>query len=79
MPKHRRVAAFSRKDRMITAHIHADLIAAFLGEDDPCYGACQCAACRASGPRLDSYNRTAYDRVRAMPEITKVNPASDAS
>jgi len=78
MPKYRRVAALSRKDRMITAHIHADLIAAFLGEDESSYGECQCAACRASGPRLDPYERTMYDRVRAMPEITKVNPASDA-
>ncbi len=29
---------------MSTAHIHAELIAAFLGEDEPCYGQCQCAA-----------------------------------
>jgi hypothetical protein len=34
--------------RMITADIHAELIAAFLGDDEPCYGECQCAACRAS-------------------------------
>jgi hypothetical protein len=31
---------------MITAHIHAELIAAFLGDDEPCYGECQCSACR---------------------------------
>jgi hypothetical protein len=63
---------------MITAHIHADLIAAFLGDDEPSYGECQCTACRISGPRFDPHERTMYVRVRAMPEITKVNPASDA-
>ena len=33
---------------MITADIHAELIAAFLGDDEPCYGECQCASCLAS-------------------------------
>jgi len=33
---------------MITADIHAELIAAFLGDDEPRYGECQCAECRAS-------------------------------
>jgi len=32
---------------MITVHTHAKLIAAFLGDDEPCYGECQCATCRA--------------------------------
>jgi len=36
--------------RMFTAHIHAELIAAFFGDDEPCYGECQCAPCRASFP-----------------------------
>jgi hypothetical protein len=35
---------------MFTAHIHAELIAAFFGDDEPCYGECQCAPCRASFP-----------------------------
>jgi hypothetical protein len=35
---------------MITVHIHAQLIAAFLGNDEPCYGECQCAPCRAWPP-----------------------------
>ncbi len=35
---------------MITAHIHAELIAAFLGDDEPCYGECRCAPCLASRP-----------------------------
>jgi hypothetical protein len=35
---------------MITAHIHAELIAALFGDDEPCYGECQCVPCRASFP-----------------------------
>ena len=35
---------------MITVHNHAKLIAAFLGDDEPCYGECQCASCRAWPP-----------------------------
>ena len=35
---------------MITAHIHAELIAAFLGDDEPCYGECRCGPCLASRP-----------------------------
>jgi hypothetical protein len=42
---------------MITAQIHAELIAAFLDDDEPCYGECQCAACRAS-----AYARAATNR-----------------
>jgi hypothetical protein len=42
---------------MITADIHAELIAAFLGDDEPCYGECQCAECRASLRRVNSYER----------------------
>ena len=64
---------------MITAHIHADLIAAFLGEDEPCYGAVPVRRRVRHQDRGWIYDRTMYDRVRAMPEITKVNPASDAS
>jgi hypothetical protein len=37
---------------MTTAHIHAELIAAFLGDDEPCYGECQCVPCRASRPEV---------------------------
>ncbi len=51
---------------MITAHIHAELIAAYLGDDEPCYGECRCAACQASGPRLNPYARTVYDREGAF-------------
>jgi hypothetical protein len=40
---------------MITAHIHAELIAAFLGDDEPRYGECQCGPCRASRPGPDPY------------------------
>jgi hypothetical protein len=35
---------------MITVDNHAKLIAAFLGADEPCYGECQCASCRAWPP-----------------------------
>lgn len=39
---------------MITPDIHAELIAAFLGDDEPRYGECRCASClgprRGSGP-----------------------------
>lgn len=35
---------------MNTIDIHAELIAAFLGDDEPSYGQCQCAPCRASRP-----------------------------
>ena len=35
---------------MTTVRIHAELIAAFLGDDEPCYGECQCAPCRDSAP-----------------------------
>jgi hypothetical protein len=42
---------------MITAHIHAELIASFLGDDEPLYGACQCTACRVSDPGLNPYER----------------------
>ena len=52
--------------RMITADIHAELIAAFLGDDEPCYGECRCASCQASGPRLNPYARTVYDREGAF-------------
>jgi hypothetical protein len=45
---------------MITAHIHAELIAAFLGDDEPRYGECQCGPCRASRPRPDSYELTMF-------------------
>jgi hypothetical protein len=63
---------------MTTPHIHAELIAAFLGDDEPCYGECQCAACRATGPRSNTYERTMYNRAGATPAIAKVNPASQA-
>jgi hypothetical protein len=43
---------------MITADIHAELIAAFFGDDERCYGECQCAACRASLPRSNPFDRT---------------------
>jgi len=33
---------------MFTVDIHARLIAAFLGDDEPCYGQCQCVPCRTS-------------------------------
>jgi hypothetical protein len=46
-----------RGQRMITAHIHAELIAAFLGDDEPRYGECQCAPCRTSRPRSDLSER----------------------
>ena len=55
---------------MITAHIHAELIAAYLGDDEPCYGECRCAACQASGPRLSPYARTVYDREGAISGMT---------
>jgi hypothetical protein len=42
---------------MITADIHAELIAAFFGDDEPCYGECQCAACRASLRRSNPCER----------------------
>ncbi len=48
----------SKGRRMITADIHAELIAAFFGDDERCYGECQCAACRASLPRSNPFDRT---------------------
>jgi hypothetical protein len=33
---------------MTTARIHAELIAAFFGDDKPSFGKCQCAPCQAS-------------------------------
>ena len=53
---------------MITADIHAELIAAFLGDDEPCYGECQCAACRALLPLSNPYERTIYLRGAAVPD-----------
>jgi hypothetical protein len=50
---------------MITADIHAELIAAFLGDDEPCYGECQCAACRASLELSSPGERTASFRAAA--------------
>ena len=58
----------SKGHRMITADIHAELIAAFLGDDEPCYGECQCAACRALLPRSNPYERTIYLRAAAVPD-----------
>jgi hypothetical protein len=52
---------------MITADIHAELIAAFLGDDEPCYGECQCAACRASLGRSNPSKRTVYFRAASVP------------
>jgi hypothetical protein len=46
---------------MITADIHAELIAAFLGDDEPCYGECQCAPCRTARPRSNGYARSALE------------------
>jgi hypothetical protein len=45
---------------MITADIHAELIAAFLGDDEPCYGECQCAACRTPLESSNPTRRTVY-------------------
>lgn len=53
------------RNRMLTAHIHAKLIAAFLGDDEPCYGQCQCVSCRASFPTLSLKG----DRVRDYPGV----------
>jgi hypothetical protein len=35
---------------MNTPLIHAELIAAFFGDDEPNYGECQCVPCRAAFP-----------------------------
>ena len=43
---------------MSTARIHAELIAAFLGDDEPSYGACQCATCWSSRPAAHSFEVT---------------------
>jgi hypothetical protein len=44
---------------MTTAQIHAELIAAFLDDDEPRYGECQCAPCRALRPGSDPHGRAA--------------------
>jgi hypothetical protein len=62
---------------MITAHIHAELIAAFFGDDEPCYGECQCAACRASLPRSNLHWRAAYAPGGPVPAPAKGYPASE--
>jgi hypothetical protein len=46
---------------MITVDIHAELIAAFLGDDEPRYGECQCASCLASRWGLSRYGRIVQD------------------
>ena len=55
---------------MVTADIHAELIAAFLGEDEPCYDACQCAACRPwrrrGTRRKAEWGNPGYDRRRSQ-------------
>jgi hypothetical protein len=52
---------------MITADIHAELIAAFLGDDEPCYGECQCAACQASLRQSNPGKRTVSFGAAAAP------------
>jgi len=54
---------------MITADIHAELIAAFFGDDEPCYGQCQCAACgeaRTSTHRSSALRLHRTDRATAL-------------
>jgi hypothetical protein len=63
---------------MITADIHAELIAAFLGDDEPCYGECRCAACQTSEPWSNPYARTIYDRESVLAGITGMYSASEA-
>ena len=46
---------------MITADIHAELIAAFLGDEEPCYGECQCASCLTSRWGLSRHGRIVQD------------------
>jgi len=43
---------------MITADIHAELIAAFLGDDEPRYGECQCVSCLATRGGSSPYGRS---------------------
>jgi hypothetical protein len=52
---------------MITADIHAELIAAFLGDDEPCYGECRCAACQTSVRQPNLSERTVYFRAASVP------------
>ena len=60
---------------MTTAHIHAELIAAFLGDDEPRYGECRCAPCLAALPKL--YERTMPRGAATMsgPGTHNPNPA----
>ncbi len=64
---------------MITAHIHAELIAAFLGDDEPCYGECRCGPCLASRP--NPYERTMPRGAGApsQPGILSADPLSRSS
>ncbi len=61
---------------MITAHIHAELIAAFLGDDEPCYGECRCAPCIAARP--NPYEGTMPRRAATLPRpgILSADPVS---
>jgi hypothetical protein len=52
---------------MVTAHIHAELIAAFLGDDIPRYDECQCAACRGVQPKLSSSERIPSVQIGTSP------------
>jgi hypothetical protein len=58
---------------MITADIHAELIAAFLGDDEPRYGECRCASCL--GPRRGSAPCERTIRQGAASASSSVSPA----
>ncbi len=58
---------------MITADIHAELIAAFLGDDEPRYGECRCASCL--GPHRGSSPCERTIREDAVSASSSLNPA----